>query len=216
MLKNKVWPIALGLIGLVTVSSAAYAKEEVTHEYQFTVTADTELVIENSVGEVEFVRGEDNEIHVELTIKSTEDGWFYGGGDINAVSLVDHWRGNELNLSLEPDEDIQAHWVVTLPKMSRVDVEMGVGEIHGDLLTTDSSFDLGVGEIDLTLYGEDISRISADVGIGESTIDGFKGGRVETSRAVVSSESRADGSGNYRISADVGVGEVNFTVRGLN
>lgn len=30
MFKQKVWPIALGLIGLVTVSSAACAKEQVS------------------------------------------------------------------------------------------------------------------------------------------------------------------------------------------
>lgn len=178
------------------------------------MTEQTELYIDNSVGEIEFVRGDTQQMVVELTIKETDDGFFYGGGDIHAVKLVSDWSGNELSLAIKPDEDIQAHWRVTLPRVAGINVDMGVGEISGELFTTDGQFDLGVGELDLTLYGDDISRVSADAGIGETKITGFNGAEVETTRAMVSSESDASGQGRHRISIDVGVGEARVDVRG--
>lgn len=215
MFKQKVWPIAIGLIGLVTLSSAALAKDEVVSKHQFSVNSATEVSIDNSVGEITFVRGETDQLLVELTIKETDDGFFYGGGDIYAVNLVSDWSGDELRLSIEPDEDIQAHWRITMPKVAELDVDMGVGEISGDIYTTDSSFDLGVGELELNVYGDDIARISIDAGIGDSKITGFRQGKTETTRAMVSSESDARGSGQYRLSADVGVGEARINVHGL-
>ncbi|MGM0524836.1 MAG: hypothetical protein ACQEQ8_01405 [Pseudomonadota bacterium] len=215
MFKQKIWPIAIGLIGLVTLSSATYADDKVVYNQQFSVDASTELNIDNGVGEVEFIRGDSNQLLVELTIKASEEGFFFGGGDINQVKLEDQWRGQQLTLSIEPDEDVQANWRITLPQVAAVNVDMGVGEIHGELVTTDTELDLGVGEIDLTFYGEDIASITADVGIGDSSISGFSGGRVEKTTAVVSSESNASGNGRHRISADVGVGDVSITVKGL-
>ena len=215
MFKQKVWPIAIGLIGLITLSSAACAEETVTTKHQFTVSTSTHITIDNSVGEIEFLRTDSNQLEIELTIKATEDGFFYGGGDIHAVKLVSDWADDTLSLRIEPDEDVNAEWRVKLPKVAEVEVDMGVGKIHGELLTTDSNFDLGVGDVDLTLYGDDISRISVDAGIGDTEIRGFAAGEVKTTRAMVSSESDARGSGNYRISADVGVGEASFTIRGL-
>lgn len=199
----------------MTVSSAAYADEQVTRNYQFSISAATELVIENSVGEIEFIRGQGNEISIELTVKSDDDGWFASGGDIHAVEMVDSRSGDELTLALEPDEDINAHWRITMPKVAHVDVDMGVGEVHGEVFTTDSRFDLGVGEIDLVLLGDDIRSIEANVGIGDTGIDGFRGGSMTNERAVVSSESQAKGQGNYRVTADIGVGDAHFEVRGL-
>lgn len=215
MFKQKVWPIAIGLVGLVTLSSAACAKDEVTHEHQFSVSSVTELSIDNAVGEIEFVRGDGDQLLVEITIIETDDGFFYGGGDIYSVELVSDRSGDDLNLSIEPDEDVQVNWRITLPQVASLEVDMGVGEIHGEIYTTDSRFDLGVGELDLTLYGDDIARISADAGIGETSIKGFANGESSTTRAIVSSESDARGQGSYRVSADVGVGEASFRVRGL-
>ena len=215
MFKQKVWPIALGLIGLVTLSSAACAKDEVVSEHQFNVSEATEISIDNAVGEIEFIRGDTDQLVIELTVKETDDGFFYGGGDIYAVNLVSDWSGDELRLSIEPDEDVQAHWRITMPKVAELTVDMGVGEISGDIFTTDSSFDLGVGEINLNVHGEDIARISIDAGIGDSKITGFSQGKNETTRAMVSSESDARGNGQYRLTADVGVGEARINVRGL-
>ena len=215
MFKQKVWPIAIGLIGLVTLSSAACAKEEVVSQHQFTVSQTTEISIDNPVGEIEFIRGETDQMVIELTIKETDDGFFYGGGDVYAVDLVSDWSGEQLRLSIEPDEDVQAHWRITMPKVAEISVDMGVGEISGEIYTTHSSFDLGVGEINLDVYGEDIARISIDAGIGDSKITGFSQGKNETTRAMVSSESDAHGNGQYRLTADVGVGEARLNVRGL-
>ena len=117
MFKQKVWPIALGLIGLVTLSSAACAKDEVVSEHQFNVSQATEISIDNAVGEIEFIRGDTDQLVIELTVKETDDGFFYGGGDIYAVNLVSDWSGDELRLSIEPDEDVQAHCALPCPRL---------------------------------------------------------------------------------------------------
>ncbi|MGM0480595.1 MAG: hypothetical protein ACQEQZ_01545 [Pseudomonadota bacterium] len=215
MLKQKVWPLALGLIGLATVASAAYAAEQAVSEYQFAVTEKTQLTLENGVGEVEFIRGDAGELRVELTVKENDGSLFSDTPDIHSVQLVKDWSGNKLRLSVSPDDDIQTHWRITLPKLAGIDVEVGVGEIHGAIETTDTRIDLGVGDVDLMLYGDDISRISADVGIGDSSVSGMNHANIEQTRAIVSSETDARGDGQYRISADVGVGAVEFQVRQL-
>ncbi|WP_404402469.1 hypothetical protein LG288_04550 [Idiomarina seosinensis] len=212
MLKQKIWPLALGLIGLTTAASAVYADEQAISEYQFAVNDATELSIDSGVAEVEFIRGEAGEVQIELTVKKTKGSLLPSDPDIHGVTLVSDWRGNQLQLSVSPDDDIHTHWRVTLPKMAAIDVDVGVGEIYGAVDTTDTRLNLGVGKVELALYGDDISRIFADVGIGKSSVSGMTSGDIEQTRAIVSSETEARGNGRYRISADVGVGDAGFTV----
>ena len=122
-------------------------------------------------GTVEFAGDINSQVvEVELVIEANDDSFFYGGGDINSVHLEADQHGNELELSIEPDdEEVEVTWRITLPKMKGVDAELGVGEMSGELYTTNASFEVGVGEIDLVLLGSDVERVKAEA-IGDTRI----------------------------------------------
>lgn len=212
MFKQKVWPIALGLIGLVTVSTAACASDKAVSNYSYQVDENTELSIDSNVGEITFVQGSSDQITVELTVKQSDEELAFGEGDIDAVKLVAERDGNELYLSAQPDEEVHSTWIITMPKVASVEIDMGVGEINGDIITTDTDIDLGVGDLDLVMLGDDVDRVAIDVGIGDSNIKGAIGEK-ETSRVLITSQSEARGKGQYRINADVGVGDADITIK---
>lgn len=219
MMKNKVWPIAIFLVGGLTVTSAACAQDVVKRSHTFNVSSDTELSVEAAVGTVEFVKGDINSqvVEVELVIEANDDSFFYGGGDINSVHLEADQHGNELELSIEPDdEEVEVTWRITLPKMKGVDAELGVGEMSGELYTTNASFEVGVGEIDLVLHGSDVEQVKAEAGIGDTRIRGSVRGNSNRERVLMTSESELTSSGEYRIKAEVGVGDITLDFVELN
>tara|TARA_B100000700_G_scaffold197522_1_gene217269 strand:+ start:4206 stop:4865 length:660 start_codon:yes stop_codon:yes gene_type:complete len=219
MMKNKVWPIAICLVGGLTVTSAACAQDVVKRSHTFNVSSETTLNIEAAVGTVEFVKGDINShvVEVELVIEASEDSFFYGGGDINRVHLEADQHGDELELSIEPDdEEVEVTWRVTLPKMRSIDADLGVGEMSGDVYTTNATFEVGVGEIDLMFHGSDVDKVKAEAGIGDTRIRGSVRGDSHSERVLMTSESELAGSGEYRVKAEVGVGDITLDFKELN
>jgi len=210
MPKKIVWPVALIFIGGTTLASltATAAESEKVINAEYSVSSSTRLSLESGVGEIEFVRGDGDTLTVEL-VATADDDDSWNDGDVERVELEARQDGDRLELSVPEQDNVQITWTVTLPRVAEVDVELGVGSMHGEMWTTDAHFEVGVGELDLTLFGDNFRRIDAEVGIGDATIKGVNG---VTERTFIAAEATARGDGDADISAEVGVGEVTIRV----
>lgn len=207
----KVWGFAFAIIaGTTLVSMPVSAKEgekELTGSYN--VSAKTELQIDFGVGSIRFEPTSAEQ--VEVTVLATADDDFnWRKNDLDAVELVTKQRGDRLQLSVSEEDDIAYEWVVKLPQMAALDLDLGVGEVKGQLQAMDINIDVGVGEVELLVNGA-VGRINADVGVGDSVIRGLS--EVESNRYMVAASSNARGSGKAKVNVDVGVGEITLTIK---
>jgi len=209
--KRLIWPVALLTIITATMSSLPLraAEEEKILEHEFTVTPATQVSIESGVGTILFIRCEGETLQVTVTATRDNDS-FWQDGDLTDVELTGEQRGDTLSLVVSPQDNISLDWVITLPKVAALDVELGVGEIDGDVWTTNMSLELGVGDLDLNLFGGDIAQMSAEVGVGDAAIKGMRDNVHE--RTLMTASARASGTGQARITAEVGVGDVTLRV----
>jgi len=118
-------------------------------------------------------------------------------------------KGNWLELEVPEQDNVQLEWQVKLPRLSSIDLELGIGEIKGRIESSDLDIDLGIGDIKLTLIG-DVKSINMDVGVGDTKITGANHSSSE--RAIVTSSSSAQGNGQARINIDAGIGDVHLTI----
>lgn len=204
------WSIAFCMIAGVTLASipftaTAHGQEEKNIEAEYTVTAATEIEFDSGVGTITFERTEGDVMHVAIRAYKDDDTFFNKDGHVEDAELEAKQSGNRITLSVPKQDGIQIDWVIKLPKVARVDTDLGVGVIEGELWTTNLQFDLGVGEVNLDLYG-DYSSVKTDVGVGDSTIKGK--GNIENNRFLMTANSRAYSTGESRINIDNGVGEV--------
>ncbi|KTG23960.1 hypothetical protein AWR38_08055 [Idiomarina sp. WRN-38] len=208
MMKHKIWPLTLAFIGLVTLSTAAFAKEkELTESY--IVDSKTEIHVEATVGTVELMPSDNDAVEIELRVESDGDSWFTSGGDIDAVLIKGERKGNKLVVSATPADDMVQHWVIRVPKINHLDLELGVGEISGVLPFINSDIELGVGDLDLDLAAGDYKEVTASVGVGDTRLDNFDNSNNE--RMMVTSESTYEGTGSVRVDVEVGVGDVRLS-----
>ncbi|EKE84895.1 hypothetical protein [Idiomarina xiamenensis] len=212
-MKKWVWSAALMVIGSVTLVSAAVAKDneqrEISAQYEF--SAGGEMIFDGSVGEVTFVYHDDDSVDIQLTAEQSDGNWFgWNDGDVEALELVVEQQGNRIDISTENDDDLELTWVISMPRLSRLKAELGVGAINGDIKMTDIDMEVGVGQIDVRLLGDDYERIMLDSGVGDTQIKGVD--KMSSERAMVSSESRSEGQGKHRVKASSGVGEVIVTI----
>lgn len=207
------WSIALGMIAGITVISLPFTASAQQHEKhiaaEYTVTNATEVSFDSGVGTITFERTEGDVMEVSIRAYKNDDTVFDKEGNVEDAELIAEQAGDQLTLRVPKQDGIQLDWVVKLPKVSRVETDLGVGEISGNLWTTNINIDLGVGEVDLDIYG-DYKTIKTDVGVGDSTIRGL--GNIENNRFLMTANSRANSDGKHRVSVDAGVGDVNITV----
>lgn len=211
MMKHKIWPLTLGFIGLVTVSTAAFAGND--NERMLTgsyiVSDDTEIHLDATVGTVDISVTDGDAVEVELLVESDEDGWFASGGDLGKVLIKDEREGNNLTLSATPNEDMSQHWKISVPKTQMLSINLGVGEVKGELPLTDVDVDLGVGDVSLNLASGEYRLVEASVGVGDTKLRNF--GNTQENRMVVTSESSFRGNGSASIRVEVGVGDVTLS-----
>ncbi|RUO80520.1 hypothetical protein CWI84_05535 [Idiomarina tyrosinivorans] len=209
-MKKIIVATAFALIAGVTLMSAAMAspwhdgEQHKTISREFTVQPNTAFSLDSGVGEVQFRYHDKNTVEVQLVIESDDDSWLTDG-DIEDIELTVDQTADELALSTNEQEDVKFTWTITMPQMSNVDIDFGVGEISGDIRLTDVDIDLGVGEIDLHLLGGDVGRVEANAGIGDTKIRGINS---ENTRAMISSQSESHSNGAATVRADVGVGDI--------
>lgn len=208
MMKHKIWPLTLVFIGLVTASTAAFAKEK-RLSGSYIVDSETELHIDATVGTVELALSDSQVVEVELRVESDSDSWFTNGGDINDVLIKNDRKGNTLEISATPADDMTQHWVIKIPNIKYLNLDLGVGEISGQLPLVSGEIELGVGDIDLDLAAGNYKSINASVGVGDTRLENFANSSEE--RMIVTSESAYEGSGSIVVDAEVGVGDIHLT-----
>lgn len=206
-----VWPLAVTLVAGATLASWAVraAEEEKILSGEYQVSSATELSIESGVGTIEFVRGDTDVITVRIVASRDEDS-SWKDGDLSKVELIAKQSGDELTLSVDEQDNIELNWTVTMPRVSTTVIELGVGQLSGELWTQDLDVELGVGEFDMTLFGNNYAFINAEVGIGETRIRGTD--KITNERMFIASESYAEGEGDARIKVEVGIGEIDIEV----
>ena len=207
MMKHKIWPLTLGFIGLVTVSTAAFSAEsERTLTSSYIVSSDTEIHLDATVGTVELSVTEGDTVGIELRVESDDDGWFVSGGELDKVIIKGERDGNRLEISATPDDDMSQHWIVSVPRSRMLEIDLGVGQIEGDVPFNDLKVDLGVGDVSLNLAKGDYKQVEASVGVGDTSLKNF--GNTQEDRMIVTSESSYQGNGSVRVKVEVGVGDV--------
>ncbi|AAV81724.1 hypothetical protein V6D52_01860 [Idiomarina loihiensis] len=207
MMKHKIWPLTLGFIGLVTVSTAAFSAEsERTLTSSYIVSSDTEIHLDATVGTVELSVTEGDTVGIELRVESDDDGWFVSGGELDKVIIKGERDGNRLEISATPDDDMSQHWIVSVPRSRLLEIDLGVGQIEGDVPFNDLKVDLGVGDVSLNLAKGDYKQVEASVGVGDTSLKNF--GNTQEDRMIVTSESSYQGNGSVRVKVEVGVGDV--------
>ncbi|CAB0149774.1 hypothetical protein PSI9734_00354 [Pseudidiomarina piscicola] len=211
--QQTVWFSALFLIASVTGLSLPFATTANAHERTidatYNVTSATELSIESGVGTVTFERHEGSTLEVELQI-SESDVSFFDDANIEQVELVAKQTGNRLDLRVPEQDNIQLDWLIRLPQIAAIDLELGVGEISGRLDAADMDVELGVGAIELEIVG-DIADVKTDVGIGDVKISG--GDSSSNERYFISASGEAKGQGRARLNMDVGIGEIRIEIK---
>lgn len=211
MMKHKIWPLTLGFIGLVTVSTAAFSatENERTLNNSYMVSSDTEIHLDATVGTVELSVTDGDAVEVELRVESDDNSWFSSGGELEKVLIKGERDGNRLEISATPNDDMSQHWIVSVPKTRWLSVNLGVGEIEGELPFTDVDVDLGVGDISLNLANGEYKRVEASVGVGDTSLRNFE--NTQESRMIVTSESSYRGNGAVSVQVEVGVGDVTLS-----
>lgn len=201
------WLVAL--IG--SFAGTAAAQEAVHRSHSFDAEGVEHLRIEYRVGTISLEPADGNQIEVELRIEPKDGpGWFSRRPDLEDMDLAASTRTGRLTLSFQ-ERNVSTHWVVRLPTLARLTIDAGVGAVQGRLPATDVEVHLGVGDVDLEMARSEAGRIELKAGVGDTSIDGAGSG--SRTRAFVSSESSAEGSGPHPVRAAVGVGEVRVALR---
>lgn len=208
-----VWTAAMVLIGAVTIASMSQqvtaADADKYLQGNYAVSASTDMKISFGVGTLNLSHHDGDEVEVEIKATASDGGFWRSKGDVSKVELKASQTGNWLELEVPEQDNIQLEWQVKLPRVSSLDIELGIGEIKGKIASTDLDIDLGIGDIKLTLMG-DVKSINMDVGVGDTKITGASHSSSE--RAIVTSSSSAQGKGQARINVDAGIGDVHLII----
>jgi hypothetical protein len=200
----------LPIIALAAGSAFAADDEDfVVREYTFPLSDIEEIEFHASVGKMEILPIEGDEVRVILEIESNDDGWFDRKVDVSDMELDSDVRGKRLVLR-QTEEGTNTEWTVQMPAVARTTIEMGVGEIEAELGATELKVDLGVGDVDISLPESSTGDIDISVGVGDARLRGADD--VDSEHAFVSQEISGRGAGALEARIDVGVGEVNLTL----
>lgn len=183
----------------------------VEHHYEYEVRDIEALHIDASVGTVRIESAEGDTITVDLVIEAkSATGWipFLGRDrDVSGMDLTSRVRGRELWLQFD-ENHVTTDWVVRLPALKALRVDLGVGVIEGELPHMPADIELGVGSVELSATASSVGRIDLDAGVGDTRIRGASG--TDARSALVGSESSGRGEGEHRVRIDVGVGDVSL------
>jgi len=206
--------ILSSLLCLVAVPAIADTVSRVERHYEYDVTAIDELRIDASVGTIRIEPSETGLLTIELTLKAEQRGsWIPFAGrerDVSGMELTERRRGRQLLLGFDENR-VSSDWVVRLPALTDLRVDLGVGVVEGELPDMPARIDVGVGSVDLLVSGASTGEIELDAGVGDTRIRGASG--TDSRRALVGSASTGYGDGDHRIRIDVGVGDVSLELR---
>lgn len=166
------------------------------------------LVLEVPVGEIKVKVSKGTDISLVVELEPDED-WLGRNSDLSdaEISIRDEGSTLKLKVDLEDDDDVEQTWTVMMPADMAVSLNLGVGSVEIDDLTSDINVDLGVGEIDIDVDTSLFDSIKLDAGVGDTSIKGGKG-RYERDQVLVTSSSQLHGEGKQELEANVGVGDI--------
>lgn len=195
------------LVLLAFSISMACADTEVTRHHDFEASHTGSVRIDARVGTIHVEPSETGNIEVELVISEEDQrGWFQRSPDITDMDLNSQQRGDQLRLSFT-EKNVKTDWVVKVPSsLEQLDIELGVGEVDVRGADFGMYVDVGVGSVTLQAAENKTGAVDLSVGVGDTII---RGGRsTESRRALISSETSAQGNGDYAVKARAGVGKV--------
>lgn len=211
--QQSVWFSAIFLIAMVTAVSVPFASvanaQERKFEASYTASSATELSVESGVGSVELIRYSGDTIEVEMVAEEAETS-FFSDANLDAVELRAEQNGNRLDLVVPEQDNVKLTWRIKMPQVASVTIDLGIGEVIGEMDAADLDVDIGIGELDVILVGE-VADVKADVGIGDVNIEGAM--KQQKERAFISASGNAEGRAQARVNVDVGIGEANITIQ---
>lgn len=168
----------------------------------------TKLVLEVPVGEINIKAAKGSEISLVVELDPDED-WLGRSSDLSdaQISISDDGSTLKLKVDLEDDDDVEQSWTVMMPADMAISLNLGVGSVEIDDLTSDIKVDVGVGEVDVAVNTSLYDSIKLDAGVGDTSIKGGKG-RYERDQVLVTSSSQLHGEGKKELEANVGVGDI--------
>ncbi|WP_105173227.1 hypothetical protein [Pseudoalteromonas sp. T1lg24] len=197
--------LAMTLIA-ASISTNLYAGDEKRITETLTLNQGQNLEIDFPVGSIEIITVDSNELSIEIEIEGKDEGWFSKNRDVSNVELSKRVRDNRISLEID-EENLSQEWVVKVPRHAAIDIEIGVGSIDVEKLENSLEAEVGVGSIRVDTVLDDFKRIELSTGVGDTSIKGFSGD-LESTRNIVSSETRYSGAGEHSIEAEVGVGDI--------
>jgi len=170
-----------------------------------------------------------------------QDGWFTSKRSVleKLQDAAVQAESDDGELSLEMDypgrldgDDVEATWVVTVPRTFAVELGLGVGEakitavsggvdahvgvgdieinVPGGAVTAEA----GVGNVDVTTATTSLGAISLEAGVGDADVN-IRGERHKGEQQYgPSSKLHIAGDGKDSIELEVGVGDLDLTVTG--
>jgi hypothetical protein len=203
------------LAAIVLASGAAFATDKDNSHYvlrEYTIPLDDidEIELHASVGSVEILPHDANEVRLVLEIEGQRSGWLRRRHDVSNIELEHDVRGHRLVLR-QTEEDTKTEWTVRMPAVARTTLNLGVGEIDADLGATKLLVKLGVGDADVTLPAASTGEVDIDVGVGNANLRGANS--VDGKRAIVSETVRGHGNGALDARVKVGVGDASVWLK---
>ena len=204
---KKIMLMCVGVFLMTILVTSAHAEDRVVRNHSITLDDIQEMEISNSVGRIDLVQTEVDQIRVVLEIEGKKKGFFRRSVDVEDMDLEIKQRGGTLFLSFD-EKNTNAEWTVEMPSVERTIIQMGVGEIVLDISDTDLDVELGVGDVNINAQEQRVGRINLNVGVGDARI---RGGEVlDSESAFISKSIRAQGSGDKDLEVDLGVGDVSI------
>lgn len=188
-------------------TTAVLADDRVIREHTFNTSDIKEIEIHASVGSIDILPTDDDEISLVLDIEGKDHGWFRQHKDVSDVELHSRVRGDRLILR-QTEDDTRTEWTIRLPATARTVIHMGVGEISGEVGATNLDIDLGVGEVDIEYPLAAAGDINVNVGVGEAKLRGTSD--VSIHKAFVSQQLSGSGEGSQDIDIHIGVGDASL------
>lgn len=202
---RKLLLMGVGVTLMLVLVTSARADDQVTRRHAFDLKGIDTVEFSNSVGRIEIIPSDSNEMRVTVDIESREHGFFRRSVDVQDMDIDIRERGDTLILRFD-EEHASAEWLVEMPAVARTTVAVGVGEVRLEIGATELDVDVGVGDVDVFAPEKAVGRINLDVGVGDANVRG--GEVISAETAFISRSVRAEGSGTNRMNVDLGVGDV--------
>lgn len=190
--------------------SISLALADETRSHQFDSKLVTSLNIDLSIGSIVVHHSDSDSIEITTTFRNERNSWFGKTKDLSKMDLNTLMNGSELTLSFD-EKHVKAELKINMPKTNEISINLGVGTVELMLVEADSvDINLGVGALEVQMLERLAGNLKLSAGVGETEVQGAQ--QVRSSRAFVSSQLSATGSGTTNLVGYVGVGSAKIAL----